>query len=124
MKQPIETLVPRIIPGSSSRLNLGHHGRRVNGLDPSNPPASNMRRSVRSDGICVLTFDRPNSSANIFDRRTLIELRDQIILIAADPSIKGLVLISAKPSIFVAGADLTSMNENTSQTEMREFIEL
>jgi len=89
---------------------------------PTQPP--NLRRNVRADGICILTFDRPNSSANIFDRHTLTELREQIILIAADPQIKALVLTSAKPSIFIAGADLSSMKENASETEMREFIEL
>ena len=124
MKPPIETFVPRVIPGSSSRPVLGNHGRRVNGTEPSKPPASNLRRTLRSDGICILTFDRPNSSANIFDRQTLIELREQVLLIAADPAVKGLVLISAKPSIFIAGADLTSMKESTPETQMREFIEL
>ena len=33
-----------------------------------------IRRLIRDDQICVLTFDRPGSSANIFDSRTLAEL--------------------------------------------------
>jgi len=69
-------------------------------------------------------FDRPNSAANIFDRHTLTELREHLLLIAADSKIKGLVLTSDKPSIFIAGADLSSMKEDASETEMREFIQL
>ena len=35
----------------------------------------NIRREVRNDGICVLTFDRRDSPlANIFDDRTFAEL--------------------------------------------------
>src|SRR5215468_5403023 len=107
MKPPIETLVPRLTPFSPLRGRLGNHGRKLNGSTHTNQPPPNLRRSIRPDGVCVLTFDRPNSAANIFDRLTLVQLREEIIRIAADPQIKGLVLISAKPSIFIAGADLT-----------------
>src|SRR5215471_8532 len=62
-----------------------------------------IQRAVRDDGICVLTFDRPNSAANIFDRRTLTELAEELDLIAADSRLKGLVLASGKRSIFIAG---------------------
>jgi 3-hydroxyacyl-CoA dehydrogenase/enoyl-CoA hydratase/3-hydroxybutyryl-CoA epimerase len=124
MKPPIETLVPRLTPFSPSRPRLGNHDRKLNGSTHTSQPPPNLRSNVRPDGVCVLTFDRPNSAANIFDRLTLVELREEIIRIAADPQIKGLVLNSAKPAIFIAGADLTSMKENASENEMREFIEL
>jgi 3-hydroxyacyl-CoA dehydrogenase/enoyl-CoA hydratase/3-hydroxybutyryl-CoA epimerase len=125
MKPPLESLTSRSITplSPSRRLSCKDNGK-LKGSNHVSQPPPNLRRSVRSDGICVLTFDRPNSSANIFDRHTLIELREQIILIAADPQVKGLVLASAKPSIFIAGADLSSMKENASENEMREFIEL
>ena len=71
-------------------------------------PAGNLprtiHRTVRDDGICVLTFDRPDSSANIFDRATLEELRQELDFIESAPQIKGVVLVSAKRSIFIAGA--------------------
>ncbi len=83
-----------------------------------------IQRQILDGGVCVLTFDRPDSSANIFDRKTLEELEAHITAIA-EPGLgaKGLILISAKPSIFVAGADLRSI-QLLSRDELRNFIEL
>jgi 3-hydroxyacyl-CoA dehydrogenase/enoyl-CoA hydratase/3-hydroxybutyryl-CoA epimerase len=83
-----------------------------------------IQRSLRDDQICVLTFDRPGSSANIFDRRTLTELGEELDFIAGAPSLKGVILTSAKRSIFIAGADLKSMSEASSLEEVRGLIEL
>ncbi len=82
-----------------------------------------IQRTVREDQICVLTFDRPDSSANIFDRRTLTELDEELDFIANAPQVKGVILSSAKRSIFIAGADLKSMSE-ASPEQVRELIEL
>ncbi len=84
----------------------------------------NIQRQLRDDGICVLTFDRPDSPANIFDRATLEELDGHLAALAqSDLGMRGLVIISAKPSIFIAGADLRSI-EQMSREELRSFIEL
>lgn len=74
--------------------------------------------------MCVLTFDRPESAANIFDRKTLEEL-DAHVHALAEPGLgaRGLVLISAKPSIFIAGADLHGFQRMSTQ-ELEEFIHL
>jgi 3-hydroxyacyl-CoA dehydrogenase/enoyl-CoA hydratase/3-hydroxybutyryl-CoA epimerase len=87
---------------------------------PSPPPT--IKRTIRDDKICILTFDRPGSAANIFDAATLSELREELDLIAATPDLKGLVLTSAKRSIFIAGADLRMMD--ASPVQVRELIEL
>jgi 3-hydroxyacyl-CoA dehydrogenase/alkylation response protein AidB-like acyl-CoA dehydrogenase/enoyl-CoA hydratase/carnithine racemase len=83
-----------------------------------------IQRFVRDDQICVLTFDRPASAANIFDRRTLEELEEEIDFIAAASQLKGLVITSAKRSIFIAGVDLKAMNEGASLEDVRQLIEL
>ena len=44
----------------------------------SDPPQRTIQRSIRDDQICVLTFDRPGSSANIFDIRTLNETAEEL----------------------------------------------
>lgn len=54
--------------------------------------------------VHVLTLDRPGSSANILDTAAVRELNALLDCLAADA--RGLVLLSAKPSIFVAGADV------------------
>ena len=88
------------------------------------PSRRTIQRSVRDDGICVLTFDRPGSSANIFDQRTLIELGEELDFVAASPQLKGLIITSAKRSIFIAGLDLTMVNQDASPDDVRKLIEL
>lgn len=72
-----------------------------------NPPC--IRREIIAGEICVLTFDRPGSSANLFDRPAMEELDRHLDFIAGRPGLRGLVFISAKPSIFIAGADLHAL---------------
>src|SRR6266436_1528147 len=98
--------------------------RSASAASATEPVLRTLRRVVRDDGICVLTFDRPASTANIFDRGTLIELKENLDLIAGESRIKGLVLATAKRSIFIAGADLKSMSEAASPAEVRELVEL
>lgn len=83
-----------------------------------------IRRHVTDDNICVLTFDRPDSSANIFDRNALIELNGHVNWVVCNANLRGLVLISAKSSIFIAGADLQSLSRARTTAELREMIEL
>ncbi|HWB60249.1 MAG TPA: enoyl-CoA hydratase-related protein, partial [Chthoniobacteraceae bacterium] len=81
----------------------------------------NIRRTD-TDGVCVLTFDRANSSANIFDRDTLLELGAHLDAISKERP-KGLVIISAKPGIFIAGADLKTL-ASLPASEFKEYIQL
>src|SRR5215475_3070954 len=91
---------------------------------PNSAAQRTVRRMVGDDGICILIFDRPGSSANIFDRRALTELGEELDAIAADSKIKGLVLTSAKRSIFIAGADIKAMSENAAPEYIRKLVEL
>jgi 3-hydroxyacyl-CoA dehydrogenase / enoyl-CoA hydratase / 3-hydroxybutyryl-CoA epimerase len=81
-----------------------------------------IRREIADDGICILSFDRPNSGANIFDAAAMNALREQLDAIENDSSIKGVILTSAKKSIFVAGADLQTLLRQAQTGEMRAFI--
>lgn len=83
-----------------------------------------IRRHVTDENICVLTFDRPDSAANIFDKAALMELSDHINYVMCNSHIKGLVLTSAKKSIFIAGADLTQLSKAKTPEELRDMIEL
>src|SRR5262249_42491598 len=90
---------------------------------PAVVSAPMIRRETSDDHICVLTFDRPDSGANIFDAATLDELNEQLDAVEKDASLRGLILASAKKSIFVAGADLKTLLQGAKSGEMREFIE-
>ncbi|MFL6529596.1 MAG: 3-hydroxyacyl-CoA dehydrogenase NAD-binding domain-containing protein [Chthoniobacterales bacterium] len=81
-----------------------------------------IRREMGEDGICILSFDRPNSGANIFDAAAMNALREQLDAIEKDSSIKGVIVTSAKKSIFVAGADLQTLLRQAQAGELRAFI--
>ena len=80
-----------------------------------------IRREIDS-GICLLTFDRPESGANIFDAATMADLDQQLDAIEEDDSLEGVVILSAKKSIFIAGADLKTLLRQAQTGEMRSFI--
>src|SRR5436853_2746851 len=90
---------------------------------PAVVSAPMIRRETSDDHICVLTFDRPDSGANIFDAATLDELNEQLDGVEKDASLRGLIIASAKKSIFVAGADLKTLLQGAKTGEMRGFIE-
>src|SRR4051794_11707008 len=90
---------------------------------PTVAPAPLIRRESGDDQVCVLTFDRPESGANIFDAATLDELNELLDAVDKDASLRGLIIASAKKSIFVAGADLKTLLQAAKTDTMREFIE-
>ena len=86
--------------------------------------AAAIRREVTEDQICILTFDRPDSAANIFDQATLEELGQHLDAIAGNSALRGVILASAKKSIFIAGADLHSMSQFTEPEQLDHLIRL
>jgi 3-hydroxyacyl-CoA dehydrogenase / enoyl-CoA hydratase / 3-hydroxybutyryl-CoA epimerase len=81
-----------------------------------------IRREIGDDHVCLLVFDRPESGANIFDAATLDELNEHLDSVENDASLRGLIIASAKKSIFVAGADLKTLLQQTQSSDMRAFI--
>ncbi|MGI8891312.1 MAG: 3-hydroxyacyl-CoA dehydrogenase NAD-binding domain-containing protein [Chthoniobacterales bacterium] len=84
--------------------------------------ASFIRREIGDDGVCVLTFDRPDSGANIFDAGAMSDLSEHLDFIEKETSLKGVIVTSAKKSIFIAGADLQTLLRQAQTGEMRAFI--
>src|SRR5215469_8815857 len=97
---PVQVVSPQLRDAGSTKA-----------ASPTASSPRTIRRLVRDDGICVLTFDRPDSAANVFDRATLLELEEELDFIVGAPQLKGVILTSAKRSIFIAGADLKSMSQ-------------
>jgi 3-hydroxyacyl-CoA dehydrogenase/enoyl-CoA hydratase/3-hydroxybutyryl-CoA epimerase len=81
-----------------------------------------IRREIGDDRICLLTFDRPESGANIFDSATLDELNEHLDFIENDASLRGVIIASAKKSIFIAGADLKTLLQQAQTGDLRAFI--
>lgn len=93
----------------------------MNGMAPV-ATRSLIQREIGDDRVCVLTLDRPDSGANIFDAAAMGELSEHIDAIEHDNSLRGLIITSAKKSIFIAGADLKTLLKQAPSGEMREFI--
>jgi 3-hydroxyacyl-CoA dehydrogenase / enoyl-CoA hydratase / 3-hydroxybutyryl-CoA epimerase len=89
---------------------------------PAVATAPMIRREIGDDRICVLTFDRPESGANIFDATTLDELNEHLDFVENETSLRGLIIASAKKSIFIAGADLKTLLKQAQTGDMRAFI--
>ena len=62
--------------------------------------------SFPETGIALLTLDDPDSSANVLSRPVLESLAGHLDTLDKRKDIEGLVIASAKPGMFIAGADL------------------
>ena len=89
---------------------------------PATFSRSMIQREIGEDHICILTFDRSESAANIFDAPTLKELNEHVDAIESDSEIRGLIITSAKKSIFIAGADLKTLLKQAQNGKIRQFI--
>ena len=68
--------------------------------------AAAMRVSFPEPDIALITLDAPDKSANIFSRHVLDELDSHLAGLEKRTDLAGLIFVSAKPGIFIAGADL------------------
>lgn len=64
---------------------------------------------VGEDHLATLTFDLPGRKANIFTREALAELDQLLVELAGRDDIGCLVLVSPKPGMFIAGADVAEI---------------
>ena len=64
---------------------------------------------VRPDGVAVITYDVPGEPVNTLKATFAPELEQVFAEIERDPAIKAAVLISGKPSGFIAGADIAML---------------
>jgi 3-hydroxyacyl-CoA dehydrogenase/enoyl-CoA hydratase/3-hydroxybutyryl-CoA epimerase len=83
----------------------------------------NIQLETLADGVFLLRFDRPDSAVNIFDLATLAELESHLDTLAKpETAARGLIIASAKPAIFMAGADLHSIRHMNVE-EVKNFIQ-
>jgi 3-hydroxyacyl-CoA dehydrogenase/enoyl-CoA hydratase/3-hydroxybutyryl-CoA epimerase len=58
------------------------------------------------DGVAIITFDLPNEPINKFTQAVKDEFAATFEKLSRDSRVNGIVLISGKPEIFIAGADI------------------
>src|SRR5438105_4472315 len=71
--------------------------------------SSALRLDIPADGIARITFDQPGSRANTLNQAVLAELERVVGELEANSGLKGVILASAKPGMFIAGADLNEL---------------
>jgi enoyl-CoA hydratase/carnithine racemase len=79
-----------------------------------------------TDGLARLTIDQPGGRANVLSTALWTELGQTLDGLTHRPGVAGLVLASAKPGIFIAGADLKELADAdpANPAPTRAFIEL
>lgn len=65
-----------------------------------------FRLEVEPDGLAVLAFDLPGEKVNKYSAHVLLELEGVLDGLAKRSDVKALLLVSGKPDIFIAGADV------------------
>jgi 3-hydroxyacyl-CoA dehydrogenase/enoyl-CoA hydratase/3-hydroxybutyryl-CoA epimerase/3-hydroxyacyl-CoA dehydrogenase/enoyl-CoA hydratase/3-hydroxybutyryl-CoA epimerase/enoyl-CoA isomerase len=68
-----------------------------------------LRLEILDGKIALLTLDQPGSRANTLGQAVLGELEQQARDLAARTDLRGLILRSGKPGMFIAGADLKEL---------------
>lgn len=71
-------------------------------------PNTALRLEV-TDGIARITFDLPGSKANTLGQPVLGEFEEILKQLAARKDVRGLLLESGKPGMFIAGADIKEL---------------
>lgn len=75
------------------------------------------KQSVRLEkkgAVGLLIFDLVGEKANKLSTPIMLRLAEVLLEVSSDRSLKSLVLVSRKPTIFIAGADITEISKMTS----------
>src|SRR6185436_5842089 len=89
----------------------------------SSPAASPAPGSLTLiDGVAWLLLDEPGRRVNTLSSRLFAWFQEGVASLAAQRP-KGLVVASAKPEGFVAGADLAELQALAQETEVKSLLE-
>lgn len=72
-------------------------------------PSLALKLDFVENGIARITFDQPGSRANTLNQSVQTEFEDILTQLEATPNLRGVILCSAKPGMFIAGADLKEL---------------
>lgn len=73
--------------------------------------------TANENGIAVVTFDLPGDSVNKLSTAVSAEFGALLERLRGDGTVRGVVLISGKPDVFIAGADIEEFTRLRSQAE-------
>ncbi|MBI5207128.1 MAG: enoyl-CoA hydratase/isomerase family protein [Candidatus Firestonebacteria bacterium] len=84
---------------------------------------SAFRIEIEPDGIYFLVFDTPDKKVNVLNPLVLKELEQVLNTLLEDKNMKGLVIISNKKNIFIAGADISVIYEINDKQEGKKLAQ-
>jgi 3-hydroxyacyl-CoA dehydrogenase / enoyl-CoA hydratase / 3-hydroxybutyryl-CoA epimerase len=85
------------------------------------PRTASAFRIERDGDLAVLWFDLPGEKVNKFSTTVMTEFASVVDELERDATIKRVIIASGKPSIFIAGADVTEFSKATSADQAREY---
>ena len=68
-----------------------------------------LRLDFVQPGIARITYDQPGSKVNTLNQAVQSEFENILTQLEQTPNLQGLIFCSAKPGIFIAGADLKEL---------------
>ncbi|MGH7718707.1 MAG: fatty acid oxidation complex subunit alpha FadJ, partial [Gemmatimonadaceae bacterium] len=85
------------------------------------PRAAQALAAEVHDGVAVVTLDMPNESVNKLSRAVRDELSALLEELERDDVVKSVVLMSGKPDIFIAGADIEELLEIRTEADAQRL---
>lgn len=92
-----------------------------NRLLASSPATEKHIKTSTVDDVLIIRLDSPNVKVNSLGKEVTTEFEAILKDFESNPNVKSAVLISAKPGCFVAGADITMLEQCKSVDEARKI---
>ena len=84
---------------------------------------STLNLEIGKNKIGIISIDQPNTGANVMNENFFHELTN-ILEDISTQKLNGLIFISKKPKVFLAGADLQAMQSSIGDDDkLRQLIE-
>ncbi len=83
---------------------------------------THFRLDVEPDGLALLTFDSPGEKVNKYSTPVMLELDALLDALAKRTDVKALLLVSGKPDIFIAGADVNEIAKVTDPAAIADGV--
>src|SRR4029079_4173532 len=81
-------------------------------------------RIERDQDLAIVWFDLPGEKVNKFSSSVMIEFGSIVDELPTSTDIRKVIFASAKPSIFIAGADVSEFTKAGSDEQAREYVRL
>jgi len=88
------------------------------------PGTASAFRIQREGDLAVIWFDLPGEKVNKFSSNVMLEFASVVDEMEKSADIKRIIIASGKPSIFIAGADVSEFGKATSPEQAKEYTRL